>query len=318
MSSDTPPSVSVVIATHGRADLLVELLDALAAQTRSDIEVVVVDDDSHDHTPRVLAERSTRSIRVARGGPARARQVGWRAATAPIVAFTDDDCVPTPGWIDALIAPIRAGIADVVQGRTLPRPDHADREGPWSRTQRVEAENGFYQTCNIAYARRVLEALDGFRPSFAGPNTSGEDAELGWRAREAGYRTAFAEDALVHHAIWPSSYWAYLRDRRRWGMVIQVIRYHPQTRALAYRRWFYRPSHLRVVAAVPVIVTAGLIRWWAPLAMLATLFGADLLRTRGRGPVHRRLLHLTQVLTVDVVEVAVFAANSVRYRTLLL
>jgi len=318
MSPDALPSVSVVIATHGRAALLVELLDALDAQTRADVEVLVVDDDSHDDTPEVLAERGTRSIRVARGGPARARQVGWRAATAPIIAFTDDDCVPTPGWLDALVAPIERGDADVVQGRTLPRPDQADRAGPWSRTQLVEAENGFYQTCNIAYARSVLEALDGFHPSFVGPNTSGEDAELGWRAREAGYRTTFAEDALVHHAVWPSSYRAYLRDRRRWGMVIQVIRYHPQTRALAHRRWFYRPSHLRVVAALPVIVGAGIVRWWAPLALLVALFAADLVRTRGRGPVRRRLLHLAQVLVVDVVEVAVFATSSVRYRTLLL
>lgn len=318
MSADAPPSVSVVIATHGRAALLVELLDALDAQTRTDVEVLVVDDDSQDETPTVLAERGTRSIRVARGGPARAREVGWRAATGLVIAFTDDDCVPTPGWLEALVAPIEQGDADVVQGRTLPRPDQADRAGPWSRTQHVDTENGFYQTCNIAYSRNVLEALDGFHPSFVGPNTSGEDAELGWRAREAGYRTAFAEDALVHHAVWPSSYWAYLRDRRRWGMVIQVIRYHPQTRALAYRRWFYRPSHLRVVAALPVIVAAGLVRWWAPLALLAALFAADLLRTRGRGPVHRRVLHLAQVLTVDIVEVAVFAASSVRYRTLLL
>ncbi|MFZ6004384.1 MAG: glycosyltransferase [Actinomycetota bacterium] len=318
-SSDGPPSVSVVVATHGRARMLADLLDALEGQSRRDKEIIVVDDESPDDTPAVLAARGIRSVRVARGGPGLARQQGWQLARAPVIAFTDDDCVPTAGWLDALVAPIERGDADLVQGRTLPRPDQADRQGPWSRTQRVESENGFYQTCNMAYRREVLETLGGFRPSFAGPNTSGEDTELAWRAREAGYRTAFASEALVHHEVWPSSYWAYLRDRRRWGMVIQIVKYHPEIRVLAYRRWFYRPSHARLLLGLAVLAGSVIVRWWAPFALLGAFFTLDLVRTRDRAaPVHRRLLHRAQVLTADLVEVAVFAVNSIRYRTLYL
>lgn len=299
--------------------MLADLLDALEGQSRADKEIIVIDDASPDDTPAVLAARDVRSVRVPRGGPGLARQHGWQLARAPVVAFTDDDCVPTREWLEAIVGPIERGEADLVQGKTLPRPDQADRQGPWSRTQRVEHENGFYQTCNMAYRRDVLEALGGFRASFAGPQTSGEDTELAWRARAAGYRTAFAPDALVHHEVWPSSYWAYLRDRRRWGMVIQIVKYHPEIRALAYRRWFYRPSHARVLLALLVLAASMLVRWWAPLALLGAFFAIDLVRTRRRSaPAHRRALHRAQVLTADLVEVVVFVINSIRYRTLYL
>src|SRR5438309_7118584 len=171
------PSVAVVIATHGRAELLAQTLDALDRQIRRDFEVLVVDDDSQDGTPALLAQRGVRSIRVSRRGPGLARQVGWQAAAAPVLAFTDDDCVPTPGWLDALIRPIEEGRADFCQGPTLPRPDQADRLGPWARTMRVERENKRFPTCNMAYRRDVLEELGGFRQEFLGPRTSGEDTD---------------------------------------------------------------------------------------------------------------------------------------------
>lgn len=317
-ASPPEPAATVVIATHGRAALLAETLDALEAQTRQDFELIVVDDDSPDETPDLLARRRVRTLRVSRRGPGRARQEGWKAARAPVIAFTDDDCVPTPGWLAALLAPIESGQADFVQGPTLPRPDQLDRDGPWARTMRVPTENHRFPTCNMAYRRETLEALGGFRDEFTGPNTSGEDADLGWRAKEAGFRLAFAPEALVHHAVWPSSFAAHLRDRARWGMLVQVVHYHPEIRSLAYKRYFYRASHLRTLVVIGLLAAAFSIRRWLPLAGALGTLVLYLLKTRGTAPVPQRALHLAQVLTSDVVEVAVFARASVRYRTLLL
>src|SRR5207302_8652305 len=137
------------------------------------------------------------------------------------------------------------GRADCCQGPTLPRPDQANRLGPWARTMRVERENKRFPTCNMAYRRDVLEELGGFRQEFLGPRTSGEDTDLGWRALEAGKRLEFAPDALVHHEVWPSSWADYVRDRPRWGMIVQVVRYHPEARVMAYHRYFYNPGHVR-------------------------------------------------------------------------
>lgn len=313
------PAVAVVIATHGRAALLAQALDALERQTRQDFELIVVDDDSRDATPAVLETRGVRTIRVSRRGPGLARQIGWQAATAPIIAFTDDDCVPSPGWLEALVRPIEEGRADFSQGPTLPRPDQADRMGPWARTMRVEKANKRFPTCNMAYRRSVLEELGGFREEFVGPRTAGEDADLGWRALAAGRRFEFVPAALVHHEVWPSSWTAFVKDRPRWGMIVQVVRYHPAARELAYRRYFYNPRHPRFLVAFGVLLVAGAVRRWLPAVLLAAMVGAYVTKTRGSHvPAGRRALHLVQVLAADAVEVAVFARASVRYRTILL
>lgn len=318
-SESTPPAVSVVIATHDRAELLADTLGALAQQTFTDFEVVVVDDESTDHTEEVARAHGARWVRVSRRGPGRARQEGWQLAQGRVVAFTDDDCVPQEGWLDALQRPIEKGEADFVQGRTLPRPDRMHLLGRWARTQWVEEPNELFQTCNIAYRRDVLEALGGFREEFTGPRTAGEDTELAWRARKAGFVSGFAADALVYHEVWPQTFAQALAGAGRRAMVVQVIKFHPETRRLAYHPYFYRPSHLRLVAAGAATLAAGMVRPWAPLVGTAALVGAYLVKTRGaEEPPARRIAGLAEGVAVDAAEVASFAAASVRYRTLLL
>jgi len=319
MTDSSNPTVSVVIATHGRARLLAETLDALDAQEGPSFEVVVVDDDSPDDTSEMAAARGVKALRVRRGGPGRARQAGWQAAAGSVIAFTDDDCVPTPQWLAELIAPIVRGDADFVQGRTLPRPDQLHLRGPWSRTQRIVSEKGFYETCNIAYRRDALERLGGFSPEYEGPFTSGEDCDLAWRAKKAGYRSAFAPDALVHHAVWPSSYRERIRNIRRREMVVRVVRDHPEIRALLYRRYFFRSSHLRTLVAIGGLVGAGSVRRWLPAAIAGVTTIGYVVRTRDRPqPAARRVLQLGQIVTVQLLELAVFIRSSIRHRTLLL
>src|SRR5260370_11204110 len=105
------PVVSVVIATRGRAELLAGVVAALEAQRGvGPFEVVFVDDASGDDTPVELGrlQRTSTIPIVVRSqerqqGPAAARNVGWRAARAPFVAFTDDDCRPGPDWLAGLV-----------------------------------------------------------------------------------------------------------------------------------------------------------------------------------------------------------------------
>src|SRR4051794_15837438 len=101
------------MATHNRRDRLIAMLDSLRAQTlaRDRFEVIVVDDASTDGTKEELTRQAARGdldLKLIRrekaGGPATARNEGWRAASADLVAFTDDDCVAVPGWLEAGLA----------------------------------------------------------------------------------------------------------------------------------------------------------------------------------------------------------------------
>src|SRR4051812_2639852 len=102
------PKVAVAIASRDRRELLAQLLASLRAQTlpSSEFEVIVVDDGSSDGTAELLerereeGELDLTAIRhESSAGPAAARNAAWRAARAPLVAFTDDDCVATPAWL---------------------------------------------------------------------------------------------------------------------------------------------------------------------------------------------------------------------------
>jgi glycosyltransferase involved in cell wall biosynthesis len=319
------PSVSVVVATHNRCARLPRLVEALEKQVGVDaFEVVVVDDASSDDTWRTLeqlARTSSVPLRPLRlttnSGPATARNRGWRAGRAPLVVFTDDDCVPAEEWVAGLARGL--GAADVVQGRTAPNPAHGAHYGPFCRTLDVASESGFYQTCNIGYRRTVLEALDGFDERFRHP--AGEDTDLAWRARAAGYRTAFEPEALVWHDVRPSRFVTQLRDTWRWEGVVLSVHVHPQLRGHLHRTWFWKSTHPAALAAgVAVVVLVGPRR---PLWLRVAAVGVLERYRRFRMPLlwgsrRQRVLAMPLVLIADLAEVAVMLAASARYRTLVI
>ena len=192
-SSGDTPAISVVVSTRDRADQLSVLLDSLARQTLQPdrFEVVVVDNGSIDSTPQLLenSEKSVpyslRVLRRPRGeGPAPARNEGIGAASAPLIAFTDDDCVATPEWLAAGTAALTD--ADLVQGSV--RPDPGVVAGPFDRSVWVDCESGLYETANLFARRETIELVGGFEPLFPGEveHVIGEDVWFGWRARRAG------------------------------------------------------------------------------------------------------------------------------------
>lgn len=318
---ERPLTVAVVMATHGRAGMLARALDAIAAQTRLPDQVIVVDDESSDATPSVLDSRpEVTAVRVSRRGPGRARQDGLAYVDADVVAFTDDDCVPTPGWLVALVEPIERGRADAAQGPTVAHPDQTERlRDPWHRTQRVDRYNERFPTSNMAYRRALLDKLGGFSEEFTGPGCAGEDTDLGWRCLEAGHTVAFAPEAVVHHEVWPGSFRQAFREANRRAMVVLVVKRHPAIRRLAYRRIFYKRAHARAAA---LLVAAGallLVRRWLPVVAAGGAVATYVARTRSDGrPAAQRALHVVQVFGVDVAELAAFARASARYRTLYL
>jgi GT2 family glycosyltransferase len=319
---------SVVVATHSRAARLSRLLDALALQEGvGRFEVIVVDDASTDDTQAVLAGRAPDlpfPLVVLRqdvnAGPATARNRGWRAAGAAVVCFTDDDCTPAPRWLAGLIRGFEQ--ADIVQGQTLSNPDQESNVGPFSRTLRIKTEMGYYETCNMAYRREVLEKWGGFDERFRFP--FGEDTDLAWRCRDGGATTTFAPDAVVYHDVWPSDFRASLKDTRRKEGIVLAFRNHPSLRRYVSMGVFYRPTHLfsSVVTGAGIAVLArprSRFRWF----MLAATGGLYTWNCRWTiaTPRHRKWGWAGVVAgayVLDQFEVAVMARASARYGTLLL
>ena len=320
------PVISVVVATHNRAQLLPRLVEALAAQGDvGEFEAVIVDDGSTDDTWDVLQDLAGRHPflrplrQVPNAGPATARNRGWRTATADLIAFTDDDCVPQPGWLCSLREALAT--ADIAQGRTLPDPQTAERLGPFGRTLEVTAELGYYQTCNMGYRRSALESVGGFDERFRRP--SGEDTDLAWRLKERGAGSVFVPDAIVHHDVRPSSLSVHLRDTWRWGDCVLTVREHPQLRELLHRRWFFRQSHPPAIAgAVGLLLVlsrrSSCTGRVAGVALLAPYVDLRLRRWPLRGGPRRRVAAIPAALVADVAEVGVMVVASVRYRTVVL
>lgn len=197
------PVVSVIVPVLDGARTIGALLDAVAAQVGApEHEVIVVDNGSTDATPDVASSHplAPRVVHEQRRGSYAARNTGIQSAHADILAFTDADCVPQPGWLAAGVAAFETG-ADLVGGAIAPlrssspsRWERYDRAMYLRQQDHVEDE-GFAATANLFVRRPILEALGGFDASLL----SGGDFDFGKRATAAGFRLIYSADAVVQH-----------------------------------------------------------------------------------------------------------------------
>jgi glycosyltransferase involved in cell wall biosynthesis len=326
------PQISVVVPTRNRAHLLPRLLAALEGQHAVERwEVIVVDDGSTDDTAAVLdragaaAPQLVRIVHGERRGAAAARNAGWRVASAPIVAFTDDDCRPDPRWLANLLDGFDG--ADVVQGATTFDPAEAAGRGPFSQVVHVEHWTGQFETSNVAYRRELLDRLGGFDERFEG-DSFGEDVDLGWRAVEAGATTAFRPEAIVVHDVKRGraldELLASVRAGWRWRHIGKVLRDHPGYRPHRLHRGPFlaatHPPTLVALAGVAALVMGprrGVVRALALAAFVPWLRHRVVLEPR---PGRRRELPLVlpAAFVVDAVETMTVVASGVRYKTLVL
>jgi glycosyltransferase involved in cell wall biosynthesis len=319
------PRVTVVVSTVDRAPWLTGLVEALQQQVGAPaFELVVVDDGSRDRTWDVLQDAVARTplamaaVRLAENrGAGTGRNRGVAQGRAPLVAFTDDDCLPAPGWLCGLARAFdHDADVDVVQGRTQPQ-DTAP-PGPWARSLWVTGPTPWLETCNIAYRRAAFDAVGGFDEDDPFFSRSGrgrgfaEDTWLGSRVLARGGRRAFAPDAVVHHRWRDGSLRSHLAERRLMRDFPELTRRVPQVRQACWGRVFLSRRTAEVDLAVAAVAAAALTRRPVLLAAaLPWLRGSWGPARARRGPV---ALRLGQQALLDLAGLAALAEGSVRHR----
>ena len=309
------PEIAVVVSTKNRERRLASLIESLRGQDLDPerFEVVIVDNASTDGTPALLDyERSAGGLslrlvgnRVDRGTAA-SRNAGWRAADAPLIAFTDDDCELDSGWLRTLLEAANRHPGALLQGRTEPIPRERTALGPFSRTKKVTSLGPFYETCNIAYPRELLERLGGF-DAEAFPGWGGEDTDLAWRALAEGADAVFVPEALAYHAVNQLGPAGTLRLALGWSDAMGVLPRHPGIRRHLHHRFFWKRSHELFLFAV---LGALLARRVPPAALLAVPY---LRQLRGRAAGNPELIAFLPMN--DALEMVAAARGGIRHRT---
>jgi cellulose synthase/poly-beta-1,6-N-acetylglucosamine synthase-like glycosyltransferase len=269
-----PPSVSVVITAHNEAAGIGATLRALACQTLPPgaHEVVLIDDRSTDGTAEAAraAGHPALVIHPAAPDPAsplttrqQALDRGFALARGAIVLTLDGDCLVPPGWLAAMTAPIRAGMADAVAGPI----GFAPVRGAVALWQNADAAYYFAVSAllaragfapgaffgNFAFRRELYAATGGF--AAIGPALT-EDLAFAQALHRAGARFAFAR---VRADVAPCPDAAALLRR-----TMRIARGPVSALAVALAAiplTLVAPALAAVILASPALGLVALVRW---------------------------------------------------------
>jgi glycosyltransferase involved in cell wall biosynthesis len=214
------PAITVVVCTRNRPGQLDDCLEALSSQRYPRYEVLVVDNASAGaETRRVVERRAARYVHEPRPGLDWARNRGLAESHTEIVAYTDDDARPEPGWLEAIARGFCSPDVLAVTGLVLPA-ELATRaqilfedvyggmgKGFDIRVSTRRGRTIGYQPerlgvgCNMAFRREALTELGGFDPGLdVGTVTGGGgDLDAFQRLLEADGAIAYRPDAVVRH-----------------------------------------------------------------------------------------------------------------------
>lgn len=314
-------AISVVLPTWGRMDLLDRCLDALTRQSLPGAlyEVIVVDDEPDHNTLHLVAgwrartlDRGPRLVYLPNSnqhGPAAARNLGWRSARAPIIAFTDEETVPTPGWLAQGLAGLTDKV-DVVCGRLDTSP--AARSG-----QLEQAAGDAFSVANCFCRKTLLERLKGFDERFE--QAAHCEADLHFRLLALDARIVHAPEARVVLPLQPLPWGASLARTRDVLFDALLYKKHPRLyreRIAATPPWDdYLAVAALLVALGALLAGSSSLALFAGLGWLALTARRCLQRLRGVTPTAS---HIADVIVTSALipPLAVFwrLLGAIRYR----
>jgi glycosyltransferase involved in cell wall biosynthesis len=296
----------VVIPTYKRPALLRRCLLALCAQTMNPrrFEIIVVDDAPTDDTKKTVAciaaavpwPAISYIAAVGPRGPAAARNRGWRAARADLIAFTDDDCVPLRNWLSEgwnifRMPGISGAWGDIIVPLGVSPTDHERNTKGLERSPCA--------TANCFYAKAALDAVRGFDERFTAAWR--EDSDLEFTLMERGFRLVPCSRALVVHPARAAPWGISLGQQRNNLFNALLYKKHPALyRSLLHKHapWHYYAS----VLALGIAVVAGTMQAWYWSLALLLLWGGLAFRFCLRRLRHssRRFSHVLEMVVTSL------------------
>ena len=204
------PFFSIVVPTYNRPERLASCLNAIALldYPQDCFEVIVVDDGSKTPLDDVVAPLKDKInvtlLRQKNAGPAAARNKGAEAAKGKFIAFTDDDCQPTPDWLNKFVGGFQRNPEAMIGGKTI---NALDNNLFSTASQKLidylydyynpaKGKDAFFASNNIAMPTANFKALNGFDVSF--PLAAAEDRDFcdRWNLK---YPMLYVPEAKVDH-----------------------------------------------------------------------------------------------------------------------
>jgi glycosyltransferase involved in cell wall biosynthesis len=218
------PHISAIICTHNREEYLGAAIDSLLDQDFYNYEVIVVDNASGDRTREIVAERVSNPrlnyVYEPKVGLSVARNTGAKEATAPILAYIDDDAVACPLWLKTLYQAyqsneklaIAGGKVTLLLPQDFTLPDWLSLEltgnlGAYDLGDRIvyiKNPGLTPRSVNYSIRRTFLEQVGGFNVNLGrvGKNLlSNEELHMTELALQKGWQVAYLPDARVAHNV---------------------------------------------------------------------------------------------------------------------
>ena len=317
--------ISVVVPTCGRPQLLNRCIASLVLQNFDPFrfEIIIVDDRPSDDT-RAVAERWAQHAAglgpeviyipsPGPHGPAAARNRGWRAARGGIIAFTDDDTIASPEWLENGLSSFQGNV-HAVWGRIVMPLNGTPTDYELDARNLETAE---FVTANCFCRKETLEELGGFDERFR--FAWREDSDLYFRLIEHQANIVHNPQAVITHPIRPAGWGVSLSQLKKIQFDALLFKKHParyRERIRATPRWDYYITVAALLGAIvalaagkPAIAAACGVLW----VLMTARFTIKRLRNTSKSPAHVAEMIVTSAL---IPPVAVFwrAVGALKFR----
>lgn len=269
------PEISVVIPTYNMRKSIKDLLVSLEAQTQKSFEVIIVDNGTSkagQHQLSTITQNMTLNIHIVTSelnlGAGRGRNLGVKSAKGRIIAFTDDDCIVGPNWVDAILSAYKEN----PDRKVLFGPVSSEIKPYYPFIHAFDFTGQVFGSGNCAFIHEFFKAINGFDEYV---NSWAEDFEIGAKSELNGQKPIYIEAMQIDH---PPKLWNYtmklglypfkLLDIHHYLTKVKNYEYKDNIYTEVYKKCFIKLVIISLILAIPIPIALNLL---AVIALFSSL-----------------------------------------------